>query len=69
MNIAQEFEITSGYSPGTIGRITELHSTYYLLTTSIIGGLDSILRQKLLMNFLSFSNDMTVVEMEFGLPL
>ncbi len=29
MNIAQEFEITSGYSPGTIGRITELHSTYY----------------------------------------
>lgn len=29
MNIAPEFEINSGYAPGTIGRITELHSTYY----------------------------------------
>lgn len=29
MNTAPEFEINSSYAPGTIGRITELHSTYY----------------------------------------
>lgn len=29
MNSTLEFEINSGYVPGTIGRIAELHSTYY----------------------------------------
>ena len=29
MNIVPEFKIESGYLPGSIGRIVELHSTYY----------------------------------------
>ncbi len=29
MNIVPEFKIESGYIPGSIGRIAELHSTYY----------------------------------------
>lgn len=29
MKYAQKFEITDGYTPGTIGRISELHGKYY----------------------------------------
>ncbi len=29
MSIVQKFEIVSGYKPGSIGRIAELHGTYY----------------------------------------
>lgn len=29
MNIVSEFKIESGYIPGSIGRIAELHGTYY----------------------------------------
>lgn len=29
MNIVPEFKIESGYIPGSIGRIAELHGTYY----------------------------------------
>jgi len=29
MNIVPEFRIESGYIPGSIGRISELHGTYY----------------------------------------
>jgi len=64
MNIVPEFRIESGYIPGSIGRIAEL----LVPTTTIIGGLGSILRQRLPLSLRSFSSDMIKAAMEFGLP-